>query len=126
MKILHFEDSEIDAKVTELAIKNEMPSAKYVHENEPYCAWPITVIEKPDILICDYSFKHSTLERGLCDAIRRFNGPVYIFSGVPLHTIYSTLEKCFEGSIPENIKIYQKGSTRALVNDIIKGQAVTV
>lgn len=125
MKVLHFEDSEVDAKVIELALKNEMPSTEYIHEDEPYCAWPITVIEKPDILICDYNFKYSTLERGLCDAIRKFKGGVYIFSGAPIHMINSTLEKCFNGCVPDNIKIYQKGNPRAMISDIVRGQAVT-
>lgn len=112
MKILHFDENTRAGE----EIKAQLPGcSRYVTENAPYLASPIIALEQPDIIICDYYFKHCTLEKGLISRLRRFKGDVYILTdGSP-----DKILKALKGVLPR-IKIYSKKDLGGLIADIKK------
>lgn len=113
MKILHFEDDPTQSLLVEKRLSSEFPEIEYLHEDAPYCACPIVALDRPDVLICDYQFRHATLKAGLLDAIRKFKGLIYILSGNDPETIRSLVP-----DLPANVKIFSKMDMAGLVEDI--------
>lgn len=121
MKILHFEDDPNSAEIVERMLSKHAPESTYLNEDAPYCASPIIALEQPDVLICDYQFKHATLHAGLLDGIRRFKGLTYVLSSYPKDVIKKLVPE-----LPDNVRIFDKSDVGALIDDICADMLVTV